>query len=391
MSTEAVFSKMKKSSPLKKLPSKSSVNKAASVKQKPPDTKSLSDNENKVKKANKPIKKPSLKEFKKALKEKNEVLNESIESDSSFKLELNDDTDESPVKKISSKKVKSKIIQKSSDDEDVPDTEPLKVIKKTVRQKKVPSKVVKESTDEEEGEAKVSNKKKKCVNEDETVPKKVARTKKAIKTTAKIESDDEELLKFVENNNGQLEQPKPLFELDSDGKLPKLPDFVYKILEKDFGHKSFRPHQAEAVLRVACGLSTVVVLSTGYGKSLIYQMAAKLYAKRYPGSCVLVISPLISLMQDQLYNLSKSLKAAVCDSQLNETQYQQLLQDLEQGKINILYMSPEAIINKKIKSIPRLAFVCIDEIHCLSQWSHNFRPSYLQLSQVNFKFIVFKP
>ena len=98
MSTEAVFSKMKKSSPLKKLPSKSSVNKAASVKQKPSDTKSLSDNENKVKKANKPIKKPSLKEFKKALKEKNEVLNESIESDSSFKLELNDDTDESPVK-----------------------------------------------------------------------------------------------------------------------------------------------------------------------------------------------------------------------------------------------------------------------------------------------------
>ena len=381
MSTEAVFSKMKKPSPIKKLPAKPSVNKAASAKQKPSVAKSLSDNENKVKKADKPIKKP-----KKTLKEKNEILNASIESDSSFKLELNDDTDESPVKKVSSKKVTRKIIQKSTDDEEAPDTGPQKIIKKIVKQKKVSSKVVKESTDEE-GEAKVLAKKTKSVNEDEIVSKKVVRTKKANKIVAKIESDDEELLKFVENNNGQLEQPKPLFELDSEGQLPKLPDFVYKILEKDFGHKSFRPHQAEAVLRVACGLSTVVVLSTGYGKSLIYQMAAKLYAKRYPGSCVLVISPLISLMQDQLYNLSKSLKAAVCDSQLNETQYQQLLQDLDQGKINILYMSPEAIINKKIKSIPRLAFVCIDEIHCLSQWSHNFRPSYLQLSQVNFKFV----
>ncbi len=111
-------------------------------------------------------------------------------------------------------------------------------------------------------------------------------------------------------------------------------------------------------------------------------MAAKLYAKRYPGSCVLVVSPLISLMQDQLYNLCKSLKAAVCDSQLSEKDYAQLLVDLEAGKINILYMSPEAIIRRKIRSIPRIAFVCIDEIHCLSQWSHNFRPSYLQLSEV---------
>jgi ATP-dependent DNA helicase Q4 len=90
-------------------------------------------------------------------------------------------------------------------------------------------------------------------------------------------------------------------------------------------------------------------------------------------------------MQDQLFNLSKSLKAAVCDSQLTDKDFQQLLQDLDAGKINILYMSPEAIMNKKIKSIPRLAFVCIDEIHCLSQWSHNFRPSYLQLSRVIFK------
>ncbi len=85
--------------------------------------------------------------------------------------------------------------------------------------------------------------------------------------------------------------------------MPSLPDYVYKVLDKDFAHKSFKPHQADAVLRVCSGLSTLVVLSTGYGKSLIYQMAARLYAKKYPGAVVLVISPLISLMQDQLHNL----------------------------------------------------------------------------------------
>jgi ATP-dependent DNA helicase Q4 len=136
-------------------------------------------------------------------------------------------------------------------------------------------------------------------------------------------------------------------------------------------------------MRICCGQSTLVILSTGYGKSLIYQMAARLYSLKYPGSLVLIVSPLISLMQDQLQNLPKCLTAAVCDSSMDERNFRQLLQDLDQGKINILFMSPEAIINKKIKCFSRLAFVCIDEIHCLSQWSHNFRPSYLQLCKVN--------
>lgn len=174
-----------------------------------------------------------------------------------------------------------------------------------------------------------------------------------------------------------------MFELDEDGNVPqKLPDYAYKILEKDFGHKKFKKNQEETIIRIACGQSSLAILSTGYGKSLIYQFAALLYARKYPGSIVLVVSPLISLMQDQLHNLSKSLKAASCDSQMTDKEFQELVQNINDGKINILYMSPEAIINKKIKSLPRLAFVCIDEVHCLSQWSHNFRPSYLQLCQV---------
>jgi ATP-dependent DNA helicase Q4 len=190
-----------------------------------------------------------------------------------------------------------------------------------------------------------------------------------------------ELEEFTQNK-GKLAQPEPFLSLATDGNVPKLPAFAYKILERDFGHKCFKKHQEEAIARISCGLSTLVILSTGYGKSLIYQFAAKLYANRYPGSTVLVVSPLISLMQDQLANISKSLKAAVCDSNMSEKEFHVMLDDMNNGKINILFMSPEAIINRKVKYIPRLAFVCIDEVHCLSQWSHNFRPSYLQLCQV---------
>jgi ATP-dependent DNA helicase Q4 len=199
----------------------------------------------------------------------------------------------------------------------------------------------------------------------------------------KDEYDDFDL-KLLDKHSSEYDQEfGPILKLDSDGQIPnKLPDYAYKILEKDFGHKSFKKYQEEAIIRICSGQSALVVLSTGYGKSLIYQMAARLYAKNHPGSTVLVVSPLISLMQDQLQNLSKSLKAAVCDSNLNEKEYHTMIQDLNDGKINVLFMSPEAIINRKVKHISKLAFVCIDEVHCLSQWSHNFRPSYLQLCQV---------
>lgn len=164
-------------------------------------------------------------------------------------------------------------------------------------------------------------------------------------------------------NGGQMR----ILELDADGNFPRLPKYAFQMLESVFGHKSFKPHQEDAIVKIACGLSTLVILSTGHGKSLIYQMAAKMYAKKYPGSVVLVISPLISLMQDQLANLSKGLKAAMCDSQMTYTEFQKMLEDLNDGKINILYMSPEALISKKIRSIPRLAFVCIDEVSSTSQ------------------------
>lgn len=178
---------------------------------------------------------------------------------------------------------------------------------------------------------------------------------------------------------------KPLLELDSNGRpVDRLPPHLLKLLKKHFGHKSFKPHQEEACVRVLSGLSTLVVLSTGYGKSLIYQFCAKAYGESYADGwpLVLVVSPLISLMQDQVKNLSKSLRAAVCDSQMSERDFNALRENLALGRLNLLFMSPEAILARKLRNLPRLAFACIDEVHCLSQWSHNFRPSYLLLSKV---------
>ena len=247
------------------------------------------------------------------------------------------------------------------------------------------------SDENSEEEEEIVKKTKEKTQKDAKSPKEAKKQKKKEPKKVKYDEEDEETCNQDDEllcaAPDQLLEPKPLLSLNPDGTLPELPSYVNKVLREDFKHKSFRPNQAEAVLRIICGLSTLVVLSTGYGKSLIYQMAARLYAKRYPGSTVLVVSPLISLMQDQLHNISKCLKAAVCDSQLDEKEFESLVHDLNDGKINILFMSPEAIMNKKIRTIPRLAFVCIDEVHCLSQWSHNFRPSYLQLCRVKFNFI----
>ncbi len=192
-------------------------------------------------------------------------------SDCSMNLML-DDSDASPVKKVkfTRKSVKKTVLDSASDSENslssIAEAKPVKKSKKKVDKKK---ETMKENSHD-------------SVDYDGVKPvKKIIKTKRmskkakeAIEAIDRLEmeeannSEDNELLGFVESNGGKLEEPKPLFELNSDGSLPALPQFAYKILEKDFGHKSFRPHQAESILRIACGLSTVVVLSTGKCKFL---------------------------------------------------------------------------------------------------------------------------
>lgn len=163
---------------------------------------------------------------------------------------------------------------------------------------------------------------------------------------------------------------------------------LYEALQM-FGHESFRPGQEDAIKRILCGMSTLLILSTGGGKSLCYQLPAYLYSKH--SKCLtLVISPLVSLMEDQVINMPEFLKAGCLHTNQPPTQRRKILQCVKDGEINILLISPEALISGDnsngfaglFKSLPPVAFACIDEAHCVSHWSHNFRPSYLMICRV---------
>nr|CAI5835535.1 unnamed protein product [Callosobruchus analis] len=181
---------------------------------------------------------------------------------------------------------------------------------------------------------------------------------------------------------------EPYYKLNDDGGIIDTPSEVFEALQK-FGHSSFRPGQEKAIMRILSGKSTLVTLSTGSGKSLCYQLPAYLYSKREP--CIsLIISPLVSLMDDQVTGIAKCLKAACLHSNQTKTQREKILEAISLGELSVLLVSPEAVVAGEKKSgfgsflrkLPPVAFACIDEAHCVSQWSHNFRPSYLMICHV---------
>ncbi|CAH1962091.1 unnamed protein product [Acanthoscelides obtectus] len=181
---------------------------------------------------------------------------------------------------------------------------------------------------------------------------------------------------------------EPYYKLKDDGSTIDTPLEVYEALEK-FGHTSFRPGQEKAIMRILSGKSTLVTLSTGSGKSLCYQLPAYLYSKREP--CIsLIISPLVSLMDDQITGIAKFLKAGCLHSNQTKSQREKILEAISLGELSVLLVSPEAVVAGEKKSgfgsflrkLPPIAFACIDEVHCVSQWSHNFRPSYLMICHV---------
>ncbi|XP_067281238.1 ATP-dependent DNA helicase Q4 [Pseudorasbora parva] len=182
---------------------------------------------------------------------------------------------------------------------------------------------------------------------------------------------------------------EPLYTPNDDGKVQDVPPEVYEAL-RDFGYKSFRPGQETAIMRILSGLSTLVVLSTGMGKSLCYQLPAYLYAQR--SKCItLVVSPLVSLMDDQLSGLPSKLKAACIHSNMSRKQREAAIEKVKAGQVHVLLLSPEALVGgghsgsgclPPADQLPPVAFACIDEAHCVSEWSHNFRPCYLRLCKV---------
>ncbi|KAF7394636.1 hypothetical protein HZH66_007810 [Vespula vulgaris] len=179
-----------------------------------------------------------------------------------------------------------------------------------------------------------------------------------------------------------------LYPTKEDQSLIDTPKEVFEVL-KMFGHDNFRPGQEKAIMRILSGQSTLLTLSTGCGKSLCYQLPAYLYSK-YSSCITLVISPLVSLMDDQVTGMPSFISAACLHTNQTPTVRDNIMQLVKESKIQILLISPEAVVAGEkstgfgalLRKLPPIAFACIDEAHCISQWSHNFRPSYLMVCRV---------
>jgi ATP-dependent DNA helicase Q4 len=161
-------------------------------------------------------------------------------------------------------------------------------------------------------------------------------------------------------------------------------------LKEVFGHDDFRDGQEWLIQRCLKHERSLLVAPTGFGKSLCYALPAVLL----DGVCI-VVSPLLSLIQDQIRVLPPKLPAATLSGQMSTAAMAATIDDIIRGRIKVLFVSPERLSSSSFRRMfrqkwnqetsqyerqfPTVALLCVDEAHCLSQWAHNFRPSYLRI------------
>jgi len=157
------------------------------------------------------------------------------------------------------------------------------------------------------------------------------------------------------------------------------------ILKTTFGYNDFRPLQEEIIHNILNRKDTLVIMPTGGGKSLCYQIPALIFE-----GLTIVVSPLISLMKDQMEQLTEmGINAALLNSSLSLSEYRDNVGRVKQGQLKLLYMAPETLLKTNILDLlssVKVDCLTIDEAHCISAWGHDFRPEYRQLAQARKRF-----
>ena len=187
---------------------------------------------------------------------------------------------------------------------------------------------------------------------------------------------------FLEESKQEAQKP------NSEKKLPPTQTSTQTpldILTNVFGHEQFRPFQKEIIDHILKGQDALIVLPTGGGKSLCYQLPALMF-----DGVTVVVSPLISLMQDQVMQLqNRGIRAAFLNHTVENKEYVATMQQVRQGEIKLLYVAPETLLRPEILVMlddSDVACLAIDETHCISEWGHDFRQEYRQLVSIRERF-----
>lgn len=163
---------------------------------------------------------------------------------------------------------------------------------------------------------------------------------------------------------------------------------IRQTLQHYFGYTSFRFNQEGIIETVLANQDAVVLMPTGGGKSICYQLPALML-----DGVTIVVSPLIALMKDQVDALRLSgIAAAFLNSSLPASEQQEIVKRLENNKLKLLYLAPERLMGESrfiqfLKHL-KVSLFAIDEAHCISQWGHDFRPEYLILGELKNSFLL---